>query len=240
MKKKDLLRLIESQNRKPRNLNEEFYLKSEMYEDIEAPTFDPYTTVSTDTEYGIESKKEKSKIAKAANCEDEKQHFYIKPKKDTRPGDVYMISDGGSKYCVQVVKMVNDEPEDFKIINSYSECTDCIIDLKLSEKSGGFSLGGGSVVNQARESGGYQEITPNKRFKTNFDKQVEKQGLPNARKKTDDTEIDFDDMGYKWKSDDDRFLDENAHNLFENIRMEFKSKLNEINSIINRKNKNIR
>lgn len=239
MKKKDLDILIKSEIRKKQNLNEDFYLESEMYEDIETPTFDPYTTVSTDTEYDIESKKQKSKIAKAANCEDEKQHFYIKPKKDTRPGDVYMISDGGSKYCVQVVKMVNDEPEDFKIINSYSECTDCIIDLKLSEKSGGFSLGGGSAT-QARESGGYQEVTPNKKFTPNFDKQVKPQGLPQARKRNDDTEIDFDDMDYEWDSDEKRSLDESKNNLFENIRMEFKSKLNEINSIINRKNKNIR
>ena len=227
MKKRDLLRLIESQNRKPSNLNEDFYFKSEMYEDIEAPTFDPFTTISTDTEYGTETKKEKSKVAKATNCEDEKQHFYIKPNKDTRPGDVYMISDGGSKYCVQVVKMVNDDPEDFKIINSYDECTNCIIDLKLSEKSGGFSLGGGSAT-QERGSGGYQEITPNKKFKTNFDKQVKTKGLPQARNKNK-SNIDYG-----------RSLDETAYNVFEDIRKDFKYKLNEINSIINNKNKNIR
>jgi len=233
MKKRDLVRLIESENKRRINLNEDFYFNSEMFEEIEAPTFDPLEKISTDVDYGTETRKQKSKIAKVVNCENEKQSFNIKPKKNTSIGDVLMISDGGNKYCVEVVKMIHDDPDEYEIIGGYNECTDCIIDLKLSEKSGGFSLGG-STATKERENQGYQEITPNKGFVPDFGKKVQTQGLPQARKRKPN--VDFDDIeDYDWEKGSSR-----SEDIFESIRKDFKSKLNTIDNIINQKNKYMR
>jgi hypothetical protein len=138
MKKRDLLKLIESEIKRKKGLNEDFYFddSSELGESSygEPMTLDPMTTFDTETD--IETKRELSKVAEVEDCETG-QTFYIKPKKSTSPSDIYMISDGGSNYCVQVIKMVKKEPSDFRIIESYSECNDCIIDLKLNKKEGG-------------------------------------------------------------------------------------------------------
>jgi hypothetical protein len=136
MKKRDLLKLIESKIKRKKGLNEDFYYGSELGESSygEPMTLDPMTTFDTETD--IETKRELSKVAEVEDCETG-QTFYIKPKKSTSPSDIYMISDGGSNYCVQVIKMVKKEPSDFRIIESYSECNDCIIDLKLNKKEGG-------------------------------------------------------------------------------------------------------
>jgi hypothetical protein len=138
MKKRDLLKLIESEIKRKKGLNEDFYFddSSELGESSygEPMTLDPMTTFDTETDF--ETKRELSKVAEVEDCETG-QTFYIKPKKSTSPSDIYMISDGGSNYCVQVIKMVRKEPSDFRIIESYSECNDCIIDLKLNKKEGG-------------------------------------------------------------------------------------------------------
>jgi hypothetical protein len=136
MKKRDLLKLIESEIKHKKGLNEDFYYGSELGESSygKPMTLDPMTTFDTETDF--ETKRELSKVAEVEDCETG-QTFYIKPKKSTSPSDIYMISDGGSNYCVQVIKMVRKEPSDFRIIESYSECNDCIIDLKLNKKEGG-------------------------------------------------------------------------------------------------------
>jgi hypothetical protein len=131
MKKRDLLKLIESKIKRKKGLNEDFYYGSELGESLYG---EQVTTFDTETDF--ETKRELSKVAEVEDCETG-QTFYIKPKKSTSPSDIYMISDGGSNYCVQVIKMVRKEPSDFGIIETYSECNDCIIDLKLNKKEGG-------------------------------------------------------------------------------------------------------
>jgi hypothetical protein len=133
MKKRDLLKLIESEIKHKKGLNEDFYFddSSELGESLYG---EQITTFDTETEF--ETKRELSKVAEVEDCETG-QTFYIKPKKSTSPSDIYMISGGGSNYCVKVIKMVRKEPSDFRIIETYSECNNCIIDLKLNKKEGG-------------------------------------------------------------------------------------------------------
>lgn len=212
MKKKDLLNLIENQIRSKKKINEDFYFDDKV-ETIESSVYDPVKKYSTNVE--PEKKKEKSKVAKVEDCENSGNFFYINPKKNTSNGDVYMITNGGSNYCVQVVKMVNEEPEDYKIIESYDECNDCIIDLKLSEKSKEKETSKpsfGLSTDRSEKSGeGFKEVTPQK--KSVFGKKLDPETKTKIQAKGEEDILD--------------------------IKENFFKEFNKINEIINRKNNNI-
>lgn len=179
MKKKELIKLIESQFKNKRNINEDFYFDREMEEavtELDIPTYEPITTFDTDVDY--EKKKEKSKVAKVEDCENEGNFFYIKPRKSTSLGDVYMITDGGSDYCVQVIKMVNSEPDDYRITETYNECNNCIIDLKLSKKSNKGKYELEKSVDSPKGKSGYQELP---RIGSDFDTSPKEALGPMAR-----------------------------------------------------------
>jgi hypothetical protein len=205
MKKKDLIRLIENQMLK-KKLNEDFYFDGEVKE---SSVLEPIQTFDTETEF--ETKKELSKVAKAVDCQSD-QTFYIKPKKSTSVGDIYMISDGGSKYCVEVVKMVSKEPNDFRIIEEYSECNDCIIDLHTKKDSGGAKFGLDISTDTKSSGSEIQHITPQKKGRAKFNIKPDEFEGPMARKTT-------------------KRIDE-----IDNIKENFDRTLNKINKIINRRN----
>jgi hypothetical protein len=227
MKKRELLRLIESQSNLKRKVNEDFYFDDEMEEAVEDFYFNPemkessiYAEPETDVEvikkYGDEEEsemeeREPTDVVVVEDCKSGKKKFFIDMSEAGR-GKFFMIETKNDQYCVQAVGVDFQSPN-ASVIDKFNSCSDC---ERNSGKGGGKEERvsyGIDRFSSEESKGGYREI-----------------GNP------------FEKMDIHKNIDpNEKMLPQGPHRkhkpMMGDISESFKKELNKINEILNRRNR---
>jgi hypothetical protein len=214
MKKRDLMRLIESEMIRKKRLNEDFYFNPEMKES--SIYAEPETDIEVIKKYGDEEEsemeeREPTDVVVVEDCKSGKKKFFIDMSEAGR-GKFFMIETKNDQYCVQAVGVDFQSPN-ASVIDKFNSCSDC---ERNSGKGGGKEerVSYGIDRSSSEESkGGYREI-----------------GNP------------FENMDIHKNIDpDEKMLPQGPHRkhkpMMGDISESFKKELNKINEILNRRNR---
>jgi hypothetical protein len=214
MKKRDLMRLIESEITRKKRLNEDFYFNPEMKESSIYAEPEVITKIKTtsDTEERSKTKKRKpTDVVVVKDCKNDKNEFFIEIS-EAKGSKFFMIEANGSEYCVQSDRVDVQSP-DASVIDKFKSCSECERNLG---KGGGKEerVSYGIDRSSSEESkGGYREI-----------------GNP------------FEKMDIHKNIDpNEKMLPQGPHRkhkpMMGDISESFKKELNKINEILNRRNR---
>ena len=155
MKKKDLIRLIESQSKQKRNINEDFYFDTKMKEmmEMDMPTYEPITRYDTEVKPSEKGEERKAYAYDyvAKDCSDDKI-IYIKTKEELYLESFYKIDYDGLTRCVEILFESEKGGKKSEVIKEISSCSDC------KEEGGGASFGMGQGATQTSSETGYKEL----------------------------------------------------------------------------------
>jgi hypothetical protein len=149
MKKRDLLRLIESEKRRRNYLSEDFYFPTNETE-ADFGTITRYDTERKTSEKG-EERKAYVYAYVAKDCSDDKI-IYIKTKEELYLESFYKIDYDGLTRCVEILFESEKGGKKSEVIKEISSCSDC------KEEGGGASFGMGQGATQTSSETGYKEL----------------------------------------------------------------------------------